>query len=219
MKQANVLDASIMALGGRVPAFTGDGNNITIQDFLPKTHAEFQTLATKRSDTEPECVKLHRFLSAKKNDGEDVQSFASRLRALGNAAVGTQNGTDTVDKRKLRKTILAEQLCTQYMNGMRDPVHIFTLSRYPKNIAEAVKAAVREEKNERAVNHGHMPVRSVQEVDKETDQLRERLKRVERLLESSIAVQHKHIQQNGRRRSNKEEIAEMSCMGRAKAHF
>lgn len=244
MTQANVLGASVMALGGMVPSFTGDGNGITIQDFLrvleqvgglggwteaqmtgiarckmvgaaydfawheeavaaASTYAEFKTLATKRFDTEPECVKLQRFMSARQKDGEDVQSFATRLRALGNAAVGTQDGTETEVKRELRKELLNEQLRTQFLNGLRDPVRRFTLSRDPKNIQEAVDAAVREERNERTVNGGRMPVRSVQEDEREVDELRARLARVERLLESSITLQNRQMQQYDRRRGNR----------------
>lgn len=244
MTQANVLGASVMALGGMVPSFTGDGNGITIQDFLrvleqvgglggwteaqmtgiarckmvgaaynfawheeavaaAATFAEFKALATKRFDTEPEYVKLQRFLSAGQKDGEDVQSFATRLRALGNAAVGTQDGTETEVKRELRKELLNEQLRTQFLNGLRDPVRRFTLSRDPKNFQEAIDAAVREERNERTVNGGRTPVRSVQEGEREAEELHARLERVERLLESSIALQNEQMQQKDRRRDNK----------------
>ncbi|KAH9361910.1 hypothetical protein HPB48_003681 [Haemaphysalis longicornis] len=34
MTQANVIGASVMALGGMVPSFTGDGHGVNIFDFL-----------------------------------------------------------------------------------------------------------------------------------------------------------------------------------------
>ncbi|KAH9365906.1 hypothetical protein HPB48_015263 [Haemaphysalis longicornis] len=102
-------------------------------------YPEFKALPMKRFDTEPECVKLQRFLSVKQTDGEDVQSFASRLRALGNAAAGTQDGTETESKCTLRNELLDKQLSTQFLNGLRDRVCRFMLSCYLKNIGDLLK--------------------------------------------------------------------------------
>ncbi|KAH9377927.1 hypothetical protein HPB48_013923 [Haemaphysalis longicornis] len=76
-------------------------------------------------------------------------------------ALRCTDGTETEVKRELRKELLNEQLRTQFLNGLRDPVRRFTLSRDPKNFQEAIDAAVREERNERTVNGGRTPVRSV----------------------------------------------------------
>ncbi|KAH9378668.1 hypothetical protein HPB48_008496 [Haemaphysalis longicornis] len=96
-------------------------------------------------------------------------------------------------KREIRRQLLHEQLRTQFLNGLRDPIKRFTLSRDPTTVDEAVDAAVREERNERAVNSGHAPVRSVREGDREIDELRARLERVEQLLEASIELQRKQM--------------------------
>ncbi|KAH9375003.1 hypothetical protein HPB48_000538 [Haemaphysalis longicornis] len=140
-----------------------------------KTYAEFKEQAQKRLDTEPECEKLRKFMCASQKDAEDVQSFAARLRTLGNAAMDGRGDVEPESKREIRRELLDEQLRTQFLNGLRDPIKRFTLSRDPKTLDEAVDAAVREERNERAVNSGHAPVRSVREGDRETDELRARL--------------------------------------------
>lgn len=198
MTQASVKGASVMALGGMVPSFTGDGHGVNIVDFLhvleavgrlggwsdaqlvgiarckmvgaaydfawhdeaaaaAKTYAEFKERAQKRFDTEPECEKLRKFMCACQKDAEDVQSFAARLRTLGNAAMGGRGDVEPESKREIRRELLDEQLRTQFLNGLRGPIKRFTLSRDPKTLDEAVDAAVLEERNERAVNSGQHP--------------------------------------------------------------
>ncbi|KAH7943353.1 hypothetical protein HPB52_007257 [Rhipicephalus sanguineus] len=47
------------------------------------TFPEFRSLALKRFDTEPFIIKMEKFLNARQNEGEEVRSFASRVRTLG----------------------------------------------------------------------------------------------------------------------------------------
>ncbi|KAH9361909.1 hypothetical protein HPB48_003682 [Haemaphysalis longicornis] len=129
-------------------------------------------------------------MCASQKGTEDVQSYAARLRTLGSAAMSGRGDVEPESKREIRRELPDEQLRPQFLNGLRDPIKRFTLSRDLKTLDEAVDTAVREERNERAVNNGHAPVRSVREGDRETDDLRARLKRVEGLLEASIELQN-----------------------------
>ncbi|KAH9377343.1 hypothetical protein HPB48_021622 [Haemaphysalis longicornis] len=124
-------------------------------------------------------------------DAENVQSFAARLRTLGNTAMGGR--LEPESKREIRKELLDKQLRTQFLNGLRDPIKRSTLSRDPKTLDEADDTAVRGPRNERAVNGAHAPVRSVREGDRETDELRARLERGKGLLDASIELQNKQM--------------------------
>ncbi|KAH9382453.1 hypothetical protein HPB48_004285 [Haemaphysalis longicornis] len=150
-------------------------------------------------------------MCASQKDAEDVQSFAARLRTLGNAAMGGRRDVEPESKREIRRELLDEHLRTKLLNGLRDPIKRFTLSRDPKTLGKAVDAAVREERNERAVNSGHARVRSVREGDRETDELRAHLERVEQLLEASIELQNKQMRDCDSRRGSAYSRACYNC--------
>ncbi|KAH9359784.1 hypothetical protein HPB48_020977 [Haemaphysalis longicornis] len=107
--------------------------------------------------------------------------------------MGGRGDVEPKSKREIRTELLDDQLRTQFLNGLRNPIKRFALSRDSKTSDKAVDAAVREERNERAVNSGHAPVHSVREGDRETDELRQRLERVEQLLEASIELQNRQM--------------------------
>lgn len=154
-----------------------------------KTFSEFKSLAKKRFDTEPAHVKLETFLRAKQNTGEDVRAFACRLRALGNATLPEYAGDDADQKRQIAKQLLSEQLLTNFLKGLSDPVRRFTLSRDPKNFEDAIETAVREEMHERTVGDCQIPVRRVNDGEKE--EVKARLDRLEKMLEASLSMRNR----------------------------
>lgn len=225
----NALGAGMLALGGLVPSFTGDGTTVCVREFFQileqvgsmggwqdsqligiarckmvgsayafawqdecvaavTTFTAFKALAFERFDTEPQNVKLSKFLAAKQNAGEDVRAFAGRLRVLGNATLGTNALEGAQEKREMRRQLLSEQMLSQFVGGLRDPIRRFTLSRDPETFDGAIEIAVKEERNERIVNGGTQPVRRVEEPNKAQDEVRERLDRLERLFEQSLSL-------------------------------
>ncbi|KAH6940108.1 hypothetical protein HPB50_024765 [Hyalomma asiaticum] len=112
-------------------------------------YQDFKNLALRRFDTEPASAKLQRFISARQNPGEEVRSFADRVRILGIATLETVCGEDPV-KTQLRREILAEQLLSRFVAGLSDPVRRFVLSHNPQTFDEAVEVAAREEQIERS---------------------------------------------------------------------
>lgn len=227
--QPNALGAGMLALGGLVPSFTGDGTTVCVREFFQileqvgsmggwqdsqligiarckmvgsayafawqdecvaavTTFTAFKALALERFDAEPQNVKLSKFLAAKQNAGEDVRAFAGRLRVLGNATLGTNALEGAQEKREMRRQLLSEQMLSQFVGGLRDPIRRFTLSRDPETFDAAIEIAVKEERNERIVNGGTQPVRRVEEPNKAQDEVRERLDRLERLFEQSLSL-------------------------------
>lgn len=230
--QTNV-GASVLALGGMAPTFTGDNMGPSLTDFLRileqvgemggwqdnqligiarckmvgaaycfawqdaevtqvKSFTEFKALAKKRFDTEPAHVKLEKFMGAKQNAGEDVWAFASRLRGLGNATLANYEGDNAAQKREIAKQILRDQLLTHFLNGLRDPVRRFTLSRDPENFEAAIEVAAKEEMHERTEGGCPTTVRRVD--DSQEDDVRARLDRLERMLEASPSLRDRGVQ-------------------------
>ncbi|KAH8033902.1 hypothetical protein HPB51_017352 [Rhipicephalus microplus] len=119
---------------------------------------------------------------------EEVRSFASRLRILGTATLASSDSQDPV-KALLRREILDEQLLSQFLLGLRDPVCRFVLSRDPKLFDEAVAIAVKEEQNEKVSSSHSLPTRHVEE-DADVHEMHSHLDHLEKLVES-LAVRNK----------------------------
>ncbi|KAL1444081.1 hypothetical protein MTO96_045686 [Rhipicephalus appendiculatus] len=148
------------------------------------TFPEFRSLALERFDTEPLSSRVERFRNARQNAGEEARSFANRVRLLGTATLAGSSGEDSA-KAQLRREILAEQMLSQFLTGLRDPVRRFVLSRDPKTFDEAIDVAAREELNEKLSRNHAVPVRHVEQ-NADAQELRSRLDRLEKLLEESL---------------------------------
>ncbi|CAN7987342.1 unnamed protein product, partial [Ixodes hexagonus] len=107
-----------------------------------KTFAELRKVLLKRFDTERPSVRLQRFLAARQERNEDVQTYATRLQSLGMDTLRADHGswaaTQTKDRAKIAGELTKEQLCSQFVNGLRDPFRRFVLSRRPQNFEGAV---------------------------------------------------------------------------------
>ncbi|KAH7942649.1 hypothetical protein HPB51_028669 [Rhipicephalus microplus] len=155
---------------------------------VASTFSEFKYLALKRFDTEPVIFKTERFLNVRQKADEEVRSFASRLRILGTATVASSDSQDPV-KASLRREILAEQLLSQFLLGLRDRVRRFVFSRDPKTFDKAIAIAVKEEQNEKVSWSNTLPVRFTEE-NTDIHEMHSRLDRLEKLVES-LAVRNK----------------------------
>lgn len=148
-----------------------------------KTFDALRGVLTARYDTEPLNIKLKRFAEASQKHGEDVRTFATRIQALGSDTLRRQWEGSTAAKdeqrAKIAREMMREQLCSQFVQGLRDPVRRLVLSHRPKDFEEAVEIASEEEANENLVNQVQQ-VRLV-ETD-ELTQLKERLAGLEKLL-------------------------------------
>ncbi|KAH8030777.1 hypothetical protein HPB51_011617 [Rhipicephalus microplus] len=121
------------------------------------TFSEFKYLALKRFDTEPLIFQMERFLNARQKADEEVRSFASRLCMLGTATLAISDNKDLV-RASLGREILAEQLLSKFLLGLRDPARRFVLSRDPKTFDEAIAIAAKEEQIEKVSRNHLLPV-------------------------------------------------------------
>ncbi|KAH8022384.1 hypothetical protein HPB51_023671 [Rhipicephalus microplus] len=122
------------------------------------------------------------FLNARQKADEEVRSFASRLRMLGTATLANSDSQDPV-KASLRREILAEQLLSQFLLGLRDPVRRFVLSRDPKTFDEAIAIAAKEEQQEKVSWSHSLPVQYVEE-DTDVHEMHSRFGHLENFVES-----------------------------------
>ncbi|KAH6922658.1 hypothetical protein HPB50_017467 [Hyalomma asiaticum] len=126
---------------------------------------------------------VEKFWNAKQNAGEEVRSFAERLRIFGKATLGIVSGEDPA-KTQLRREILEEELLSRFTAGLRDPVRRFVLSHEPRTFEEAVEVAAREEQIDklctRSIHHGSDSA--------EERELLDRLDRLEKLIERSLGL-------------------------------
>ncbi|XP_077497877.1 uncharacterized protein LOC144108539 [Amblyomma americanum] len=152
------------------------------------TYKSFKALALKRFDNEPASTKVEKFLNARQNFSEDVRSFASRLKRLGTETLRDVDGEDT-SKKSARREILNEQLLSQFLTGLRDPVRRFALSRDPQNFSDAVEVAAREEEIEKTSRTRAAAVRQLED-SREQGGLGLRLERLERLLAESLRMRN-----------------------------
>lgn len=150
------------------------------------TFPEFRALALERFDTEPLSSKVERFRNARQTAGEEARSFANRVRLLGSATLAGSSGEDSA-KAQLRREILAEQMLSQFLTGLRDPVRRFVLSRDPSTFDEAIDVAAKEELNEKLSRNHALPVRHIEE-NADVLEMRNRLDRLEKLLEESLKL-------------------------------
>lgn len=148
-----------------------------------KTFETLREILTARYDTEPLSIKAKRFAEASQKQGEDVRTFATRIQALGSDTLrrkreGEPAATDE-QRAKIAREIMREQLCSQFVQGLCDPVRRLVLSHRPKDFEEAVEIASQEEANENLVSR----VQDVRIVETdELTQLKERLTGLEKLL-------------------------------------
>lgn len=149
-----------------------------------KTFAELKKVLLDRFDTEPQTVRVQRFMGARQLPSEDVRSFATRVQILAQATVVSSDGSQDA-RSQIRQELLLEQMRSQFVAGLRDPVRRFVMSRDPKSFDEAVDFAAREESNE-SLSNGVAGVRLVSEGESrdkaELQELKERLGNIERML-------------------------------------
>ncbi|KAH7958165.1 hypothetical protein HPB51_027852 [Rhipicephalus microplus] len=155
------------------------------------TFSEFKYLALKRFDTEPLIFKTERFSNAKQEADEEVRSFASRLRILGITTLASSDSQDPV-KASLRHEILAEQLRSHFLLGLRDLLRRFVFPRDSKTFDEAIAITVKEEQIEKVSRSHSLPIQCVEE-DTDVHEMHSRLDRLEKLVES-LAVRKKVTQ-------------------------
>lgn len=149
-----------------------------------KTFAELRLILLGRFDTEPQTVRMQRFMGARQLPSEDVRSFATRVQMLARATVMDSDGSEEA-RSLIRQELLVEQMRSQFVAGLRDPVRRFVMSRDPKSFDEAVDVAAKEEANE-SLSNGVAGIRVVRESEgtdqTEMQQLKERLTNIERML-------------------------------------
>lgn len=151
-----------------------------------ESFAQFKKLALAYFDTEPQHARLQRFREARQMIEEDVRSYASRLQRLGRDALRREEEGDP-QKQKYAEEMLREEMRSQFVAGLRDPVRRFVLSRKPDTFDEAVATALDEERNE-ALTGTTERVRVVKTLEPSADValLSERLDRLERLLSQRV---------------------------------
>lgn len=179
------------------------------------TFRELKEAILKRFDVETKSTKLQRFLSAHQNVDEDVQTYATRIQSLGvdTLRAGGESAEPPSDRAKIARELMREQLCSQFVSGLRNPVRRFVLSRRPQNFEEAVEVATQEELNENLTRTAH-PVRLVSHSD-DMKELRERLANLERLLEQREERPQKRPGFRGRRFSGCFSCGEQGHFARA----
>ncbi|KAH8038121.1 hypothetical protein HPB51_022355 [Rhipicephalus microplus] len=151
---------------------------------VASTYPDFRVLALEQFDMEPLSSKVERFGKARQNAGEEARSFANRIRLLGTATLANCSGEEPAKTQLCRET-LAEQMLSQVLTGLRDPVHRFVLSRNPKSFDKAIDVAAKEECNEKLSQSSSVPVRHADE-NTNAHEMRSRLDRLEKLLEESL---------------------------------
>ncbi|KAH7958133.1 hypothetical protein HPB51_027884 [Rhipicephalus microplus] len=135
---------------------------------------------------------MERFLNGRQKADEELRSFASRLRMLGTATQGSSDSQYPV-RASLRHEILAEQLLSQFLLGLRDSFSRFVFARDPKTFDEAMAIAVKEEKNEKVSWSHTLPVRYAEE-NTDIPEMHSRLDRLEKIVESLVV--RKKVKQN-----------------------
>ncbi|KAH6933632.1 hypothetical protein HPB50_017245 [Hyalomma asiaticum] len=168
---------------------TGSAHAFAWQDVdvaCASTYQDFKALGLRRFDTEPARAKLEQFISAKQNPGEEVRSFADRVRILGIATLETVCGEDPV-KTQLRREILAEQLLSRFVAGLSDPVRRFVLFHDPQTFDEAIEVAARQERIEKCTRSHTHSVHHASDSFEERE-LQDRLDRLENLIEKSLGL-------------------------------
>lgn len=178
------------------------------------TFAEFKRLALERYDTEPQAVRMTKFLEARQGMNEDVRTFASRIQSLAYSTLASPREGDTVEKRRYAKELVDEHLKNQFVAGLRDPVRRFVLSKNPTSFEDAVKEAASEERNE-AVTGGVAHVRALRSADEsrsdEMTALHARLDKLEELLSRQAYQGRPRGTAGGKRSSRQQARASSRC--------
>ncbi|KAG0428026.1 hypothetical protein HPB47_024971 [Ixodes persulcatus] len=177
---------------------------------LAESFSEFKRLALAYFDTDPPSVRLTRFLEARQRPEEEVRAFASRLQALGYDTL-SMDDAGGAERAKYAKEFLHEQMRSQFVSSLRDPVRRYVLSKNPATFEAAVEAAVHEERNESLTvreERVRVVAAEVQPENREIAQLTERLDRLEHLFSqqtkhergaTSAQEQYRGNQTQGRR--------------------
>lgn len=222
------LGATVLALGGMVPIFSGDGNGTSVNDFIlvleqvaqmggwndtqkigiakckmsgrayefawheermksVASFTDFKQLFLGRFDSESRSARLEKFMGARQQADEDVRAFATRVQRLGQRTLVLYEGERAKQKEDAARELLEDQMLTQYVHGLRDPVRRFVLSRDPKSFEEAVSVAHKEERNDQQVT-SNQAVRTVAANDSELKEVRSRLERIEAMLQEGTAA-------------------------------
>ncbi|KAH7932458.1 hypothetical protein HPB51_029278 [Rhipicephalus microplus] len=181
---------------GEAPGEVGSSARVGTASTFP----EFRALAFERFDTEPLISKVERFRNARQNAGEEARSFANHVLLLGTATLANSCGEEPA-KTQRRHEILAEQMMSQFLTGLRDPVRRFLLSRDPKSFDEAIDVAAKEERNENLSQSSSVPIRHVDE-NANAHEMRSRLDRMEKLLEESLRSRDT-VGENGQRNTRR----------------
>ncbi|XP_064470294.1 uncharacterized protein LOC135385048 [Ornithodoros turicata] len=174
-----------------------------------KTYAEFKTLVLAQYDTDTRSSKMERFMKAKQLDGEGVRSFASRLRALGYDTLDNFSGEGSEQKNSVARELLDGQLLTRYLTGLQDPIRRFVLSRDPSSFREAIEVAAKEERNEKMTVE-QLPVRPVVTNSEQTEDMKHRLERLERML-AELTTEMRQDRQTGPRQQTSRERRCFNC--------
>ncbi|KAH8009211.1 hypothetical protein HPB51_012709 [Rhipicephalus microplus] len=164
------------------------------------TFPEFRALALERFDTEPLCSKVERIGNARQNAREEARSFGNRVRLLGTGPTANSSGEEPA-KAQLRREILAEQMLSQFLTGLRDPVRRFVLSRGLKSFDEAIDVAAKEERNNKFSQSSSEPVRHVDE-NANSPEMRSCLDRLEKLLKESLRSRDS-VEEDGQRNARR----------------
>lgn len=148
------------------------------------TFSELKEVLLRRFDTEPLTVRTQRFMSARQAPSEDIRSFATRIQMLAQATVSDE-ADNTAERKKIRQELLREQMKSQFVQGLRDPVRRFVMSRNPQTFDAAVDCAAQEESNE-SLCSSLSGIRLVDEHQRQSgsdvDELKRRLENIETLL-------------------------------------
>ncbi|XP_064465241.1 uncharacterized protein LOC135376668 [Ornithodoros turicata] len=160
-----------------------------------KTYEEFKKVAVSRFDTETDSVRRRKFLEAKQGLNEDVRKFASRIQSLAYDTLRPSGDSKNAERERYAREILEDELRTQFVAGLRDPVRRFVLSKKPAEFDDAVQAAADEEENE-IVSGASEPVRVLEHHEENAGShalvwLTERLSRLESLLSRNVHVERR----------------------------
>ncbi|CAN7982505.1 unnamed protein product [Ixodes pacificus] len=106
---------------------------------LAQSCSEFKgaRLALSYFDTDSPSVRLTRFLEAPQRAEKEVRAFASRLQALAYDTL-TKDDAGGAERAKYAKEFLHEQIRSQFVLSLRDPVRRYAFSKNPATSEAAV---------------------------------------------------------------------------------
>lgn len=102
-----------------------------------------------------------RFLDCFQRPAENVQNYATRLRAAGALTV---RNTASIEENGVRQIVLQEQLLAQFLKGLRGNIRRFAMVSAPTTFKDAIIVTTREEANEALVSDKACAVAAVRDV-------------------------------------------------------